>query len=183
MWGLCAHVLFCVLQGCRLQGLRFRLQGGQGQFAQRGGNAVLLHFGTQNSLRLSSASVCNERNLGYFRRSNAQKGPKCCKLQHGMLQRPPPHPPLPMQPKYIHIHLVGPGAGGGPEVDFPMVFLGWDGLSGRRAAARRPEGPSQPRKAIGKSTSGPPPAPGPTRCIGIYFGCVGCTLDGLLLHR
>ena len=31
------------------------------------------------------------------------------------------------QPKSIHIHLVGPGAGGGPEVDFPMGFLGWDG--------------------------------------------------------
>ncbi len=28
---------------CRLQGLRYRLQGGLGQFAQRGGNAVLLH--------------------------------------------------------------------------------------------------------------------------------------------
>ena len=75
----------CRLQGCRLQGLRFRLQGGHGQFAQRGGNAVLLHF--QNSLRLSCASVCNERNLRFFRKSNAQKGPKCCKLPHGMLSQ------------------------------------------------------------------------------------------------
>ena len=33
---------------CTLQRLRYRLQGGPGQFAQRGGNAVLLHFEVQN---------------------------------------------------------------------------------------------------------------------------------------
>ena len=54
---------------CRPQGLPYRLQGELEQFAQRGGNAVLLHFEIQNSLRLSRASVwtvCNERNLDTF---------------------------------------------------------------------------------------------------------------------
>ena len=83
------------LQAARLKAARVALQaqGRHGQFAQRGGNAVLLHFGIQNSLRLSRASLCEDRNRGYFRKSNAPKGPKCCKLQHGMLQRAPP--PLP----------------------------------------------------------------------------------------
>ena len=46
---------------CRLQGLRYRLQGGPGQFAQRGGNAVLLHFEVQNSSHLSRASPSKEQ--------------------------------------------------------------------------------------------------------------------------
>ena len=84
--------------------MRYRLQGGPGQFAQRGGNAVLLHFESQNSLRLSRASVCNERNLGYFRKTRGQTGTKCCKLQHGLPLGggggglPPPDHPEP-QPK------------------------------------------------------------------------------------
>ena len=35
-----------------------------------------------------------------------------------------------------------------------MVSLSWDGPSGPRAAARRPEMPSLPRNTIGKSTTG-----------------------------
>ena len=51
----------------------------------------------------------------------------------------------------------GRGAGG----RFSYDSCGWDGPSGHRTAARWPEGPSQPRKTIGKSTySGPHPAPG-----------------------
>ena len=64
-------------------------------------------------------------------------------------------------PGYIHHHR-SPGAGWGPEeVDFPMVFLSWDGPSGHRAAVWWPEGPSQPRETIGKSISGSS-TPGPT---------------------
>ena len=44
-----------------------------------------------------------------------------------------------------------------------MVFLGRGGPSGRRAEARRPEGPPHSRKANGKSTPGPRPDPGRRR--------------------
>ena len=54
---------------CRLQGLRYRLQGGPGQFAQRGGNAVLLHFEVQNSSHLSCASPSKEQNLDILAKS------------------------------------------------------------------------------------------------------------------
>ena len=70
----------CRAAGCRVAGCKGCATGCRvGQFAQRGGNAVLVNLGIQNSLRISRARVCNERNLRYFRKSNAQKGPKCCK--------------------------------------------------------------------------------------------------------
>ena len=60
---------------CRLQGLRYRLQGGPGQFAQRGGNAVLLHFEVQNSSHLSCASPSKEQNLDTLAKSTPKSGP------------------------------------------------------------------------------------------------------------
>lgn len=50
-------------------------------------------------------------------------------------------------------NLVGPGAGEAVG-RLPMVSLSWDGPSGPRAAARRPEMPPLPRNTIGKSTTG-----------------------------
>ena len=60
---------------CRLQGLRYRLQGGPGQFAQRGGNAVLLHFEVQNSSHLSRASPSKEQNPDTLAKSTPKSGP------------------------------------------------------------------------------------------------------------
>ena len=60
---------------CRLQGLRYRLQGGPGQFAQRGGNAVLLHFEVQNSSHLSRASPSKEQNPDTLAKPTPKSGP------------------------------------------------------------------------------------------------------------
>ena len=60
---------------CRLQGLRYRLQGGPGQFAQRGGNAVLLHLEVQNSSHLSRASPSKEQNPDTLAKSTPKSGP------------------------------------------------------------------------------------------------------------
>ena len=60
---------------CRLQGLRYRLQGGPGQFAQRGGNVVLLHFEVQNSSHLSRASPSKEQNLDTLAKRTPKSGP------------------------------------------------------------------------------------------------------------
>jgi hypothetical protein len=82
-----------------------------GKLCQRGGTGVLLHFWHSVVVvpPLAHTNVCNERNLGYFRKSNAQQVPNCCILQFGMLQRVPPPPltPLPLPPE------GGEGTGGG----------------------------------------------------------------------
>ena len=60
---------------CRLQGLRYWLQCGPGQFAQRGGNALLLHFEVQNSSHVSHASPSKEQNLDTLAKSTPKSGP------------------------------------------------------------------------------------------------------------
>jgi hypothetical protein len=53
------------------------------------------------------------------------------------------------------------GSGRGPGLDISLVFPKKDGPSGRRAAARRPAGPSYLRKTNEISTPAPrPDAPG-----------------------
>jgi hypothetical protein len=74
----------CIGAGCKAAGCKAAgLQGGPGQFAQRGGpgqfaqtgGPVPLHFEILNSLRLSRASVCNERNLETFAKPTPKSGP------------------------------------------------------------------------------------------------------------
>ena len=60
---------------CRLQGLRYKLQGEPGQFAQRGGNAVLVHFEVQNSSHLSRASPSKEQNPDTHAKPTPKSGP------------------------------------------------------------------------------------------------------------
>ena len=88
---------------CRLQGLRYRLQGGPGQFAQRGGNAVLLHFEVQNSSHLSRASPSKEQNCDTLAKSTPKSGPSVVNstriacfwgLWGGWGLSPPDHPSL-----------------------------------------------------------------------------------------
>ena len=89
---------------CRLQGLRYRLQGELEQFAQRGGNAVLLHFEIQNSAHLSRASPSKEHNLEPLAKSTPKSFTSvinntrivCFWGDWGVA--PPPRPPQP-QPK------------------------------------------------------------------------------------
>jgi hypothetical protein len=47
-----------------------------------------------------------------------------------------------------------------PGVDFSMAFIRWDGPSGNRAAARRPEGPPYLIKVNEQTAPGPRPDPG-----------------------
>ena len=54
---------------CRPQGLPYRLQGELEQFAQRGGNAVLLHFEIEHSSHHSRASPSKEHNLDSLAKS------------------------------------------------------------------------------------------------------------------